>query len=66
MQYLIYSVDEPALVVISINSQGEPQLSNDESQAMRFTEEEAEAFINYTIDPVGSQFWGTRPVRKPK
>lgn len=63
MKYLIYSESNESLVVISVNSQGEPQLSNDESQAMLFTEDGALKFINVTLNPSGSSFWGTRPTR---
>lgn len=66
MQYLIYDIDNPALVVVAVNSQGEPLLSNDETRAMTFNEDDAMAFIENVLVPAGADFWGTRPVRKPK
>lgn len=64
MQYLIYSIEHPELVVISIDSMGEPQLSNNEKDAMLFSDEEAANFIENIIQPSGTEFWGKRPVRK--
>lgn len=63
MQYLIYQLST-GLVVISVNTAGEPQLSNDEDSAMTFTEDGATAFINDVLQPSGLDFWGARPVRK--
>lgn len=60
---IIYKKSAPELVVMSVDSAGNPQLTTNESLAMTFTTAvNAEIFIK-TLNPSSNDFWGTRPSR---
>lgn len=63
--YIIYDKNRPTLFLKYINSDGSVSLTNMEAEAMKFqSEQEANTIINSLQG--GSDFWGTRPPRRPK
>lgn len=64
--YNIYLLEDLKQMLQSADENGIPTLTIYDTLAARFeTQEEAEAVI-LTLTPSGDQFWGTRPVRRPK
>ena len=65
MKYLWYNLDNPLLVVSSVDSDYNPTYVTNEDFAMQFDSvAEADAVGNIINDTI--EFVGTRPVRKPK
>lgn len=62
MKNVIFKKSNPTLMVETLNTNYEPQLTNDVDQAMLFnTETEALAMIGNMEGT--TDFWGTRPKR---
>lgn len=63
MSFIIYKKENPSLLVLCVDSSNNPQLTTNESMAMAFsTAADATTFLN-SLNPSGSDFWGTRPTR---
>jgi hypothetical protein len=64
MKYIIFKKENPELVVATVDSDYNPQLTNDEDLAMEFDSQSgANGFI--TLLPGGTEFWGSRK-KRPK
>lgn len=64
MQLVIYKKTDPTLMVETVGSSYNPQLTNDADNAMSFTTQTAaDAMIGNL--PGGAEFWGSRP-KRPK
>jgi hypothetical protein len=64
MKYVIFKIEEPTLMVQTLDSQYNPQLTNDVDNAMLFdSETEALAMIGNMEGT--TEFWGARP-KRPK
>ena len=63
MKHIIYKKTDPSLLVMSVDTKYNPQLTTNENLAMEFdTETQALAFIDL-LNPSGTEFWGSRPHR---
>lgn len=64
--YNIYLLEDPKQMLQSADENGIPTLTTYDTLAARFeTVEECDAVI-LTLNPSGDEFWGSRPVRRPK
>jgi len=64
MTYIIYKKENPILMVETLDSMYDPQLTNDVERAMKF-DSSTTAMETIVLMPGSVDFWGTRP-SKPK
>jgi hypothetical protein len=66
MKFVIYQQANPNLLVMSVDSSYNPQLTTTESLAMEFNSaSDAWAMMINLLNPSGAEFWGSRP-KRPK
>ena len=62
MEYVIYQIDRPLLMVKYINTDGSITLTNSVDDAMQFNSDDEARTVADTLSP-SADFWGTRPTR---